>query len=91
MADYYIKCKKEDSSGVIESVGMATTLSGSTSSYAKSTVVYYIDTMKKDIWTAYYQNGTWKLGDHVHTVDGKYIRTDGNSVKKDNLGNLPEC
>ena len=29
------------------------------------------------------------VGDHIHIVDNEYLRTDGNHIKCDNLGNLP--
>ena len=29
------------------------------------------------------------VGDHIHIVDNEYLRTDGNHIKRDNLGNLP--
>jgi hypothetical protein len=38
-------------------------------------------------------DGKWKRGEDVRviTIDGeKFIRTDANRTKKDNLGNLPE-
>lgn len=43
--------------------------------------------------TAYERGAKWQRGDNVHVVviNGiSYLRTDGNRVSKDNLGNLPE-
>lgn len=43
--------------------------------------------------TVYKDNGKWKKGETVHIVevdDEKYIRTDKNKTKNDNLGSLPE-
>lgn len=43
--------------------------------------------------TAYLRDGRWHKGEDVRvvTINGeRYIRTDNNSVKADNLGNLPE-
>ena len=43
--------------------------------------------------TAYHENSKWKKGDRViaYEIDGTYfIRTDGNKIKKDNLGELSE-
>lgn len=39
--------------------------------------------------TKYYKNGTWYTGEDVHVVDNRYLRTDSNNIKADNLGNLP--
>ncbi|MGX9779183.1 DUF3892 domain-containing protein [Pseudomonas aeruginosa] len=32
----------------------------------------------------------WKVGADVHLIDDEYLTTDRNSIKRDNLGNLPE-
>ena len=32
----------------------------------------------------------WKKGEDVRIFDEKYIRTDPNGTKKDNLGSIPE-
>ena len=43
--------------------------------------------------TAYLREGKWQRGEDVRTVvvhGERYLRTDGNSVKADNLGSLPE-
>jgi len=43
--------------------------------------------------TANNKNNKWQKGDDViaYQIDGEYfIRTDGNKVKEDNLGELPE-
>lgn len=39
--------------------------------------------------TKYLKNGSWYVGEDVHVVDNRYLRTDGNNIKADNLGNLP--
>jgi len=60
--------------------------------FSRRTVIGIIDSGKKII-TAYLKDGKWQKGDKVGivTVRGnKYIRTDGNSIDKDNLGELPE-
>ena len=45
------------------------------------------------IWLAYgsiaYTYYDSHVGDHIHIVDNEYLRTDGNQIKYDNLGNLP--
>ena len=44
--------------------------------------------------TAYKNNiNKWNRGDDINIVEvrgNKFIRTDGNSIEEDNLGNLPE-
>ena len=43
--------------------------------------------------TVYKRNEKWNKGEKVHVVvadDEKYLRTDKNETKKDNLGSLPE-
>ncbi len=43
--------------------------------------------------TAYTRDGKWQKGEDVRIVtinSERYIRTDNNSVRADNLGNLPE-
>jgi|SRR6185436_5796129 len=43
--------------------------------------------------TAYLREGKWQRGEDVRTVvvhGERYLRTDGNSIKADNLGSLPE-
>lgn len=43
--------------------------------------------------TAYKKGGKWKLGDEVNIVrinDIYFIRTEGNRIAEDNLGELPE-
>ena len=42
--------------------------------------------------TAYEQNGKWYWGDNVSVLNIRgrdFIRTDGNKIERDNLGNLP--
>ena len=40
--------------------------------------------------TKYRRYGIWVDGEEVHVVDNKYLRTDNNNIKADNLENLPE-
>lgn len=42
--------------------------------------------------TAFLRNGQWTAGEDVHVVSvgyERYLRTDRNQVRADNLGNLP--
>ena len=46
-----------------------------------------------DVITVYKKDGKWHKGDEVGIVEireTKFIRTDGNSIEVDNLGELPE-
>jgi hypothetical protein len=59
--------------------------------HQRETVVNAIDTGTKVI-TAIWKNGQWMKGDDVIVVAinfRKYLRTDGNRVEEDNLGELP--
>ena len=39
--------------------------------------------------TKYFRYGSWVEGEDVRAVDNRYLRTDANNTKSDNLGNLP--
>ncbi len=39
--------------------------------------------------TKYYRYGRWVEGEDIHVVDNRYLRTDANNIKADNLGSLP--
>jgi len=44
-------------------------------------------------YTKYKESNSWKQGSKVNIIDvdgDKYLRTDSNKTKKDNLGKLPE-
>lgn len=68
---------------------------GPEAEYTRSQIVSFIEGGKTVI-TVYRDppnTGNWKKGAKVEVVviEGtKYLRTDNNRVKKDNLGNLPE-
>lgn len=94
MVEYYVKCVNNDSNGNIEEVGYGSNIDKYVSdTKSKSSVIYDIDTLNKTVKTAYYssQQGEWVEGDNIHTVEGEYIRTDGNEVESDNLENLGSC
>lgn len=57
---------------------------------AKYQMVEYVKNHPNNTKTKYYRNGSWHVGEDVRVVDGKYLRTDANNIKTDNLGNLPE-
>lgn len=55
-----------------------------------------IDQLKRgkidELYTLIKQTTVWELGDRIHAVpkdEPLYLRTDGNQIKEDNLGNLP--
>jgi len=52
-----------------------------------------IDFINKDsnnkVKTKYVRYNKWVEGEDVRVVDNRYLRTDSNSIKADNLENLP--
>ncbi len=91
MADYWIKKVSKSDDGNIEEVKYSYSLGTSPSwDKNKSSVVNDIDSRGKEVMTAYKSGGQWKKGDSVHTVESEWIRTDGNEIESDNLGDLPE-
>lgn len=95
MADYYIKCVNENVDGDIAEVGYGSDVDKYVSdTKSKDAVISDIDDYpQQDVKTAYYSNqqNQWVEGDEVHTVEGEYIRTDGNHTEADNLENLESC
>ncbi len=95
MVYYYIKCVNEDGDGNIASVGYGNDLDDKINKdlKPKEEVISDIDEEGRLVKTAYYsdQKREWVTGDEVHTVEGEYIRTDGNDIESDNLGELQSC
>lgn len=94
MIDYYIKCVNKDTDGDILSVGYGANVDEYvTDTKTKDSVISDIDDSNMNVKTCYYSNSQagWVEGDDVHTVDGEYIRTDGNQIRADNLENLGSC
>ncbi|GAB3684398.1 hypothetical protein GCM10028857_13330 [Salinarchaeum chitinilyticum] len=94
MIDYYIKCVNKGTDGDILSVGYGDNVDKFVNgTKTKETVISDIDDSNKNVKTCYYSDaqGGWVEGDDVHTVDGEYIRTDGNQIRSDNLDNLDSC
>ncbi|MFH0883964.1 MAG: DUF3892 domain-containing protein [bacterium] len=92
--DYYIKKVCYGGGTSIKEVNTTIALSGDpVTKKDRETVVKDIDKNSKTIHTATKnKNGVWGDGDKVGTVTvdkAKYLRTDGNSIAKDNLGELP--
>jgi hypothetical protein len=94
MVDYYVKCIREDADGNIDEVGYGSNIDKYVSdTKSKNAVIQDIDARNKTVKTAYYsdQQDQWVDGDDIHTVDGQYIRTDGNDIRADNLEHLGIC
>jgi hypothetical protein len=84
MSIYYITNASRDNDGVI------TTLRAAKDSQAATGVVMRKSEMVAKL-TAGDSARTWNRGksEEVRVVDGKYLRTDANGIKADNLGDLP--
>lgn len=66
---------------------------GSPEIVARSTVVSNLERGFSYVTIYKSNDGKWKRGDNVEVViinNNKFIRTDGNRIAKDNLGELPE-
>lgn len=57
---------------------------------SRDLIVSMLNTGKLSIKTRIYKNGKWIDGDDVSLYGDKFITTDGNGKKTDNLGNLPK-
>ena len=55
----------------------------------KAELISYINQYSGQVRTKYYKYGIWWNGEEIHVVDNKYLRTDSNNIRADNLGNLP--
>ena len=55
----------------------------------KTTMIRFINENPGYVRTKYVRYGKWCDGEEVHVVDNKYLRTDKNNIKADNLENLP--
>lgn len=61
--------------------------------FSKKDVISKIESNYKFVTLIKKSDGNWQIGAEVivYTVDGKkYIKTEANNTKKDNLGKLPE-
>jgi len=66
---------------------------GTAEEQTRGTVVARIESGKTYCTIVKTQDGKWRKGEDVRviTIDGeKFIRTDANRTRKDNLGSLPE-
>ena len=55
----------------------------------KEQMIYFINKNPNCTKTKYYGYGRWIAGEDVRVVDNRYLRTDANNIKADNLGSLP--
>lgn len=55
----------------------------------KSGMIDYINKNPGQAKTKYLRNGRWEEGEVIRVVDNRYLRTDANNIKADNLGALP--
>lgn len=56
---------------------------------SKQQMIDFINQNPNCTKTKYFRYGSWYTGEDVRVVDNKYLRTDGNNTKADNLDNLP--
>jgi hypothetical protein len=52
-------------------------------------IKFFNEDSKNKAKTKCYKNYVWVEGEDVRVVDDKYLRTDANNTKEDNLGKLP--
>ena len=55
----------------------------------KSQLIDFVNNNPNRTKTKYYRYGRWIEGEDVRVVDNRYLRTDANNIKADNLGSLP--
>ncbi len=55
---------------------------------SKADMVAYVQNHPNTVKTKYLSRGVWVSGEFVHVVEGRYLRTDSNGTRADNLGNL---
>ena len=56
---------------------------------SKSQMIAFINENPNCTKTKYFRYGRWVEGEDVRVVDNRYLRTDANNIKSDNLGALP--
>lgn len=55
----------------------------------KDELIAFINNHSGQAHTKYQWHGYWYDGEEIHVVDNRFLRTDRNNTKADNLGNLP--
>lgn len=56
---------------------------------SRDSMLHYLAEGKRIITAVVDDAGVLREGAAVHCVDGEFLRTDGNEIKSDNLGDLP--
>lgn len=56
---------------------------------SKQEMIDFINKNPNCTKTKFYRNWRWVVGEDVRVVDNRYLRTDSNGIKADNLGDLP--
>lgn len=85
---YYIKKVRRNDNGQIVQVKTSNDLDARRRKPRKGKKVMKNLKNGKDIRTAYLDDGCWTAGDQVTLHDGKWLRTEGNTTERDNLGRL---
>ena len=86
MSVYYVTHARSDSNGVITDLNTKkdSTTAGAVS-MTKSALIKLLKPLGNDTAKTY----TATASEKIRVIDSKYLRTDANDTKKDNLGNLP--
>jgi len=85
---YYVKKVRRNDNGQITKVKTSKKLEGRADKVLKRKKVVKHIKKGKDIRTAYLKEGRWTEGDKMKLHDDKWLRTEGNNKKRDNLGSL---
>jgi hypothetical protein len=85
---YYVKKVRRNDDGQITKVKTSKTLEGRPKKNKKRKKVVKHVKKGKDVRTAYLKDVQWTAGDKLKLHDGKWLRTEGNSEERDNLGSL---
>lgn len=88
MTDYYVKKVRRNDNGQITKVKTSKELDGKPKKERKRKKVVKHLKKGKDIRTAYLKDGRWTEGDRLELHDKKWLRTEGNTEERDNLGSL---
>jgi hypothetical protein len=95
-ADYGVEKIRKDKDGNISELRVHHREEGNVMKlfgwYTKAEVISRIEQGSGFMTISIGSNG-WNKGADIHVVNttsGKYLRTDGNNIARDNLGNLPE-
>lgn len=87
---YEVHYEKNDSSRFIAEVHYYDDVNKIWDKLTKDDVIKLIDVEHKTVKTMYKRDNKFWAGKEVHSYGGKYISTDPNNKKIDNLENIPE-